>query len=238
MKLTVLGKYGPFPGRNGATSGYLLEGENTTAVLDLGSNTLSRLLNKVKPEQIGFIVLSHLHFDHICDILPLSYALDFAKVEGLNLYLPKCDLPILATLKSLKAFNLIYIEEGVTYTEGEFSFSFYKTSHPVISYGIKITNGKRTLAYTGDSVYCENLKPLVENANLIVADGAFLEKDHNSKLPHMSIKEAVSLEKFTSNGKVMVSHINYAYTDLEVEEEIKRLSKTSFIAKENETYYI
>ena len=238
MKLTVLGKYGPFPKPNSATSGYLLQSNKTTAVLDLGSGTLSRLLSKIKPEDIDFVVLSHLHNDHVCDIFPLTYALNFSGNKVVNLYLPNFDSPILNAVKNLSAFNLIFIEEGVTYKEGEFTFSFYKTSHPVLNYGIKISSGEKTLAYTGDSRYCENLEKLVEGADLVVADGAFLESEHTEKSPHMSIKQAVSLEKFTPNGKVLVSHINYKYTDEEVFEEIREVSQKSLVAKENEEYYL
>ncbi len=238
MKLTVLGKYGPFPKPNSATSGYLLEGEKTKAVLDLGSGTLSRLLDKISVTDLDFIVLSHLHYDHACDILPLSYALSFNKKQKVNLYLPKCDLPLLNLLKQINEYNVIFIEEGVTYLEGEFTFCFYKTEHPVISYGIKITNGEKTLAYTGDSTFTENLKNLVYGANFIVADGAFLERDHTEKSPHMSVRQAVSLGDYSKDSKVMVSHIGYKYSDEEVTKEIKSYSSTAFIAVEGEEYYI
>ena len=43
MKLHILGTSGPFPESNGATSGYLLEADETLIQLDLGSGVLSRL---------------------------------------------------------------------------------------------------------------------------------------------------------------------------------------------------
>lgn len=42
MKLTVLGKYGPYPKAGGATSGYLLKTNDKIVVLDMGSETLSK----------------------------------------------------------------------------------------------------------------------------------------------------------------------------------------------------
>ena len=47
MKLTVLGKYGPYPPVGGATSGYLLQSKNQNVLLDLGAGTLARLQEKV-----------------------------------------------------------------------------------------------------------------------------------------------------------------------------------------------
>lgn len=44
MKLTVLGKYGPYgKAGNGSTSGYLVENCGDYIVLDMGSGTLSKL---------------------------------------------------------------------------------------------------------------------------------------------------------------------------------------------------
>ena len=50
MKLHVLGVNGPFPESNGATSGYLLEVDDTTLIqLDLGSGVLSILYQGLFP---------------------------------------------------------------------------------------------------------------------------------------------------------------------------------------------
>ena len=43
MKLHILGVNGPFPESNAATSGYLLEAEDTLLQFDLGSGVLARL---------------------------------------------------------------------------------------------------------------------------------------------------------------------------------------------------
>ena len=45
MKLTVLGRHGPFPAPGGACSGYLIEAGDTKLCVDLGSGTLGNLRN-------------------------------------------------------------------------------------------------------------------------------------------------------------------------------------------------
>ena len=82
MKLTVLGKYGPFAVNKGSTSGYLLENDNNYALLDVGSGVLSKMLNRININDLKFVVLSHLHFDHIADHFILSYAVNFLKKDN------------------------------------------------------------------------------------------------------------------------------------------------------------
>lgn len=235
MRLTVLGKYGPFPPKNGATSGYLLQSKTQNVVLDLGAGTLSRLQEKVSIKDLSFIVLSHLHFDHVSDMGVLSYALSFSGYEGkINVYLPKFDCELYTAFSKIDKFNLINVEEGVDYKEGDLTFSFYKMTHPVLSYGVKFSDGSSCFSYTGDTTFNDNLAPLLQGANLAVVDGAFLQVHHDKTKPHMSIVEASSLTKYAS--KVIVSHISYNYGDSEVEKEIKSVSSNAEIAIENKTY--
>ena len=56
MKLTVLGKFGPFAPNGGATSGYLLQSEQASVLLDVGSGVLARYKNYGKVEDLSFIV--------------------------------------------------------------------------------------------------------------------------------------------------------------------------------------
>ena len=73
MELTVLGKYGPYPkAGGGAASGYLVKNGGDSLLLDMGSGTLSRLLSSVDLKNLGGIFISHLHYDHTTDLLPLK----------------------------------------------------------------------------------------------------------------------------------------------------------------------
>ena len=238
MKITVLGKYGPFPPKGGATSGYLLSSDNANVLIDAGSGTASRLLNLIDAKDLSFIILSHLHFDHISDLGVLSYALDFSgRTDKVKVYLPESELVQYGLLASIKAFELVPIKENVVYNEKGLQFTFYKMTHPVTSYGVKITNGGKTFAYTGDTTYNDNVYNLIQGASLVVADGAFLEKDFSDAKPHMSVKQAANLANFI-DGTVVVSHIGYKYKDEDVLLEIKTVAKTAVVAVEGETYSV
>lgn len=73
MKLTVLGKYGPYPGAGGATTSYLLECGGKKLLIDAGSGSLSRVQEYCALEELDGIILTHLHSDHCSDMFILRY---------------------------------------------------------------------------------------------------------------------------------------------------------------------
>ncbi len=239
MNFTVLGKYGPFAITGGkSTSSYLVESNGEACLLDLGSGSVSKLLERISLKNLKFIFLSHMHFDHVSDFGVLSYAINFLnKGEKINLYAYNDGSQLYKLIKSNQAFNVIDVETGKEYSDGLFTFSFYKMAHPVVSHGIKITANCKTLAYTGDTTILGDIDNLVVGANTLIADGCFLEKDYLDTKPHMSIKQVCEIaNKYQLN--TIVSHLSYEYSDEEVISEIAKFSKLSTIAMENKTYKV
>ena len=212
MNLTILGKYGPFA-INGSTSGYLLENDGAYALLDVGSGTVSKMLKKIDVNNLKFLFLSHLHFDHIADIGVLSYAVKFLKGDKkLKVYFYDDNSDNAKYIKTIKEFEFINIAEGKNYYDSGFFFSFYKMAHPVISYGIKISNEERTLSYTGDTTLNCNLENLLRGSDFLLADGAFTKDDYKKDKPHMSVEQVNELS-IKYKIKTLVTHIGYRYTD-------------------------
>ena len=102
MKLTVLGKYGPYAPAHGATSGYLLENGGKNLLLDMGSGVLARLQEFIVPEQLDGIIISHVHYDHINDLFLYRYMLE--RLRRLFLFL---DLQCFQSLLKLRFLNLL-----------------------------------------------------------------------------------------------------------------------------------
>ena len=87
MRLHLLGVNGPYPQSNGANSGYLLEAGDALFQFDFGAGVLARLTALAPPESLRAIFLSHWHFDHTSDLLPLIYRLQ-AEGKTLPVYAP------------------------------------------------------------------------------------------------------------------------------------------------------
>jgi ribonuclease BN (tRNA processing enzyme) len=74
MKITTIGWWGAYPNAGQATSGYLLESEDFSVLIDCGSGVLTQLQHYTTLQAIDAVVLSHYHADHVADIGCLQYA--------------------------------------------------------------------------------------------------------------------------------------------------------------------
>ena len=77
MRLTILGKSPAWSDAGGACSGYLVEEGETTVVVDCGNGVFGKLRERVDYADVDAVVISHLHGDHVLDLVPFSYALKF-----------------------------------------------------------------------------------------------------------------------------------------------------------------
>ena len=187
MKLTVLGKFGPYAAAGGATSSYLVRGKTDAIVLDFGSGALSRLQQHTDIAAVRAIVLSHLHNDHICDLLPLSYLLQ-ARNATLNVIAPAYDCPQQTFLQTLGGLRFTPLQDELQV--GEFSLSFARMVHPLDSYAIKVRQADKTLCYSGDTSFCPQLPDFAAGSDLLLLDCG---KPENTAAPHLSLQEAAFL---------------------------------------------
>ncbi|WP_425446137.1 MBL fold metallo-hydrolase [Dethiothermospora halolimnae] len=209
MKLTVIGNSGPYPKANGACSGYLIEDGDTKVLLDCGNGVLSILQDICDVRKLDAIILSHLHSDHISDILVLKYALGINKKEGylpISLYTPQDDMDMVERFNYNDAFNIIPIDDNKSIKIDNLNISFQKMIHPVDTYAIKIDNDISTFVYSGDTSYNEELIEFAKLADMFLCESSILERDMKEDIPHLSPKEAGEIGKKASVKRLILTH--------------------------------
>lgn len=222
MELTVLGKYGPYPVAGGATSGYLLNAGNTALLLDCGSGVLSRLLSFLPLERLDAILLSHLHSDHIADLFILRYALQFMKAPLLKVFTPTRPAAEYDMLKGSGVFELITVTDGMRVKLGDAELEFWEMTHPVPSFGVRVTNEKRTLAYTGDTNLNPRLTDFFKGADALLIDTGLVSYEKTGPAaPHLTAYEIGRLCASLPCKKVLLTHISPRVTDRQVEDEAR-----------------
>lgn len=240
MKLTVLGKYGPYPKAGGATSGYLLKTKDKNIVLDMGSGTFSRLLEFIRPETIDALVISHFHADHSTDIPIFAYYLQNLENRGLfegkiKMYCPVSDCELYKYISSFKYFDIINVSGGAIEL-GQTKLEFYEMKHPEKCCGVKVSDGERVFSYTGDTNEYTSLQNLFDGADVVLADGGLLEKDYKESSSHLSVKKCVEKSEKWGN-RLIISHLCPAYTDDEILNETGKKGKWE-IAQERKEYVL
>jgi len=77
VRLTVLGSSPSWPDAGGACSGYLVEHGDAVLLLDCGSGAFGRLRLARDYADVTAVVISHLHADHVLDLVVFASALTY-----------------------------------------------------------------------------------------------------------------------------------------------------------------
>ena len=244
MKLTILGKYGPFPPAGGACSGYFVEEDDTRVLIDCGSGVLARLQQVCELQDLTAIVLSHLHNDHMSDMLVLKYALENLAARGvyqgtLSVYLPDEPSDVHKQVISSPHLQPIVITHNMTTTIGNLSFTFCEMTHSVQSFAMAVESNGKKLVYTGDSNMNEAIAKFSKSADLLVADTGLLDKDKkDNAAPHLTAEEVGEIAAKAGVKKLILSHIRPGYKEEDLVKEAARYYKNPMIAEEMKTYFV
>ena len=270
MKLMVLGRYGPFPAPGGACSSYLIEGpklpgktgpddEKVRIVIDLGAGALSRLLSVCPIKNIDAVILSHLHSDHMSDMLVLRYALQQYRARGVNVPMP---LHVIAPsepeaefrlLSSSGTFNMVRAEDKLKVKFGALSITLHRMYHPVPSYAVDILEEEETrprtygpkqpqkrFFYTGDTGLHDGIVPACADATLLLADTGMLAREKTAEFaPHLTAKEAGEIARDAGVGALLCTHVwGGGVADEQILDEARLAFANTEVAQEMRLYEI
>lgn len=216
MRLQVLGCHGPFPCAGGATSGYLLEHQGRALLMDCGSGVLGRLMGLWDPAALACVLLSHLHYDHACDMLVLRYYLE-SRGTTLPVYVPEEDRSPFRELLSSPAFDMRPYPEALSVMG--LRVTALPVRHPVPCRALRLTDGEKALVFTGDTNDCPGLAEFARDADVLLADAAFLTAEWTEQKPHMSAAGAARLACEARARALYLTHlpVSHAPETLEAE---------------------
>lgn len=212
MKLTVLGNNGPYPGREGACSGYLLEHNDKKILLDCGNGVLGKLQEHIELEELTHIILSHLHYDHMSDIMVLMYSIESKKKRGRNvrnidLYLPDKPEDVYDKVVSKNIFNTRVINEELKVNLDDLEITFAEMNHPVKCFAAKYYSGGKHFVYSGDTGVCPKLVQFAKEADLLLCDAGLLTIDKTvQNAPHLTAYEVGQVAKDAGVKRLLLTH--------------------------------
>ena len=216
MRLTVLGNNGPYPAPGGACSGYLVESDSgeTKILLDCGTGVLSRLTDRISLDELSAVVLSHLHYDHMSDMLPMHYALQFnPRPRPLPVYAPAEPGNVRMLLKG-DSIDVWPMRET---TVGEMKLSFCPVRHPVEAFAV--------------CVECDG-------ADLLLADAGLPAEKHTESSPHLSAALCGKLARDTHSRRLLLTHLNPKFDASALLREAQEVFPAAELAVCGESWYI
>ncbi|MBB6454699.1 ribonuclease BN (tRNA processing enzyme) [Salirhabdus euzebyi] len=227
MQISTIGYWGAYPEAESATSSYLVSKDGFHCLIDCGSGALSRLQRRLNPTQLDAIVLSHYHHDHVADIGPMQYAMLVQNaIHQTNKILPiyghQEEAEKFANLSHQSTIGIAY-DPAHTLILGPLTFQFLKTKHPVPCYAMRISDGEKTIVYTADTSYFEELITFCKGADLLIAECSFYEGMDGSGPGHMTSEECGKLARDAGVGELWLTHLPHFGDTMKLKVEAEQL---------------
>lgn len=186
MELTVLGSGTGLPSLQRNAPGYLLRTAGLRLLVDCGSGTLLQLL-KVEEDcrALDGVFFTHLHVDHIGDLMPLVHALRqpaSGRAKPLTFYGPPGFADFYTRHVEPVAgrpdlFELIVKEVLPEQSWGDLNIRTSEVTHVerLTSVAYRFECQGKVMVFTGDCDEDPRLIPLAEEAEILVMDCSSLE---------------------------------------------------------------
>ena len=227
MKLTVLGGSAAGVGAGQGCSGYLVEGGDTRIVLDLGPGTLLELRRHTDYRTLDGIVISHMHLDHVLDLLALRFTLAYNPVPAplpTPVWLPPDGAAVLrqagaafATSESSDdffspMFAISEYDPDASVTIGDLTVTFARTVHPVPCWAMRVASASQPgqdLVYTADTGPAAKLENFAQGCAVVLSEATLpdtRDEPDESRI-HLTASEAGEIAAKSGAQTLVLTHM-------------------------------
>ncbi|EKP94469.1 MBL fold metallo-hydrolase [Thermaerobacter subterraneus] len=239
MRLTILGRDGPYPGPGGACAGYLLEGPEGPVLLDCGPGVVARLRQRVDPAELAAVFYSHYHPDHSSDHFVLRYVLDIARYLGrprsqpMPLYGPARPPELAGRMPYKDVFAPHFLESGDRITVAGWTVAVRATDHPLPCLASAWSAGGRRLVYSGDTgpEAAAQLVELARGADVLLIEASLLARRGDRAPGHLTARQAAEIGQAAGVKRLLLTHLLPEYDPDEVLGEAREVFPTAQLAE-------
>ncbi len=216
MKITVLGSgtYKPDSGRYPAA--LALQFGNETILIDTGSGTFMQLHKaSIDYTKINYILLTHLHIDHVSDLLQYIWAYNCnERPDDLHIICPagakKVIIKLITAFPSLQKLPFkIRIQEvkkdilGLHFTK--IKTQPIKHVARVHSVAYRFESENKAVTYSGDCVYDEHFIKFCKSSDLLILECG--RPNEAKDTSHLVPKECGMIAKKSNAKKLLLVHM-------------------------------
>ena len=229
MQVTVLGKSPSWQDAAGACSGYLVQQDDFTLLLDCGNGVFSKLRPVCDYVDVDAVLITHMHADHFLDLVPFSYALRYAPrqqpvpVGGWpgtgaparpRLLLPAGGTEVLRHVVGCwgnddlidGAFAVHEYAASDELTVGPFSLRFCEVPHYVTTYAVELaTNGSR-FTFGADCRPNPELVSFARDTDMLLIEATLPRPERDGVRGHLTAREAGEHGRRAGARRLVLTH--------------------------------
>ena len=223
MRLTVVGCGDAFGSGGRGNTCFHVTSKDAAATLDFGGSAIVGCQRfGVDPAGIGHVFLSHLHGDHFGGLpfLLLDGQFVHRRTAPLVIVGPpgtraRLKLALDALFPGSEAFEWRFswsveeLEPGATGTFGPWTVSSALVIHEsgAPSTALRLTDGVRTLAFSGDTEWTEALLPIARDADLFICESSQFE---GRPVGHLAYETIAARRTALGARHILLSHMGDA----------------------------
>lgn len=222
MRVTILGSGTGAPDGDRNSAGYFIELPSSRLLLDCGAGTVHALSRYSLPwQQLTHLFVTHFHVDHVGELAALMWAFKYSMksnrtapftlsgphgldrvMKGLeeayarNLF----EAPFPIQLRMLAPGEDLELEAGAR-------LSVVKTPHTGKSLAVRIDSGGRSVCYTGDTGYSEEVAEFFSGTDLLISECSYQTRREGSA--HLSIDDVARMASKAGAARLVVTHFYF-----------------------------
>lgn len=240
MRVTVLGKSPSWQDAAGACSGYLAEQDGVTVLLDCGNGVFSKLRDICDYVDVDAVVISHMHADHMLDLVPFGYALRYAPrqqpvpVGGWpgtdrparpRLYLPAGGGAVMRRVVSCwgnddlieTAFDVQEYGPRDTVSVGAVTVRFCEVPHYVATFAVELASNGGRFTFGADCRPNQELVDFARDTDCLMIEATLPRPERDGVRGHLTAREAGEHGRIAGARRLVLTH----YSD-ELDPEVTR----------------
>ncbi len=218
--LTVLGTASHISTRKRAVGGYALHWDDQVILFDPGEGFQRQcLLAGVPVGRATAVCITHFHGDHCLGLPGIVHrrALSGSR-ERLPVYFPAAGRNHFDHLLNASAYDGEFVEPrpvhetGVVGALGASTLSSQALEHGVPTIGYRVESNQ-VMAFVMDTVPCDGAAKLAADADLLVCEATFLNRDERlaTEGMHLTARQAAELAADSRARRLVLSHFSSRY---------------------------
>jgi ribonuclease BN (tRNA processing enzyme) len=232
VELRVLGKSPAWQDAGGACSGYLVADDGVRVLLDCGSGVFGKLRSVVDYADVDAVVVSHLHGDHILDLVPYASGLTYAPrhqpvpVDGWpgtddpphpRLIAPPGARDVFRRLCAAAgmreehielAFRLEEYQAGDAIEVGALTLRFQPVPHFLPTHALEVTGPAGRITYSADSSPSDELCAFARDTDLLLIEATLPRPEREGPRGHLTPEEAGEHGRRAAARRLVITHIS------------------------------